>query len=272
VSAEAAKPFPLGSFREAAADLRRPFETLALKWKVQNATGPKDNPTGGMVVCYMDRGLVIDRLNMVIPHLWTPAFKELEKGHMLCRIAIAGDPPITREDVGEGGTLKARYSDSLKRAAVQLGVGVSLSRVPRSKLTVKDRRSRVWKGHDGKPHVEITQPGLDYLRKKYDDWLQNVGINAFGEPLAHGDLGDAQGDDEVPDESIIGDQSAVDIYVSLSEVGLTLRQQIGLLSTVGVSIAPTEGAVGIARACGTLTEDQAKELDALIAERGGKDG
>lgn len=273
MSAEpSAKPFPLDSFREAAADLRRPFEMLALKWKVQNSTGPKDNPTGGMVVCYMDRGLVIDRLNMVIPHLWTPAFKELEKGHMLCRITIAGGPPITREDVGEGGTLKARYSDSLKRVAVQLGVGVSLSRVPKSKLTVADSRARVWKGHDGKAHVEITQEGLDYLREKYEDWLNSVGIKAFGDPLAHGDLGDAQGDDEVPDELIIAEQSAVDIYVSLSQANLTLRQQVGLLSTVGVSILPTAGTVDIAKACGELTEAQAQELDVLIAERmGGQD-
>jgi hypothetical protein len=261
--------FPLNSFRDAAAELRRPFETLALKWKVQNASGPKENPTGGVVVCYMDRGLVIDRLNIVIPHLWQPEFTELEKGHMLCRLTIHGDPLVVREDVGEGGTFKARYSDALKRVAVQVGVGVSLSRVPKSKLAVESKRVRVWKGHDGKAHVEITQPGLDYLRARYDEWLKNVGITAFGEPLLHGDLGDAQGDDEVSDESIIDDSSAVDLYTSLSEAGLTLRQQVGLVNAVGAHITSNAGAADLAKACASLTEEQAAELDMLIAERMG---
>lgn len=259
--------FPLDSFREAALELRRPFEGKAVKYKVQSNTGKKDDPSGGLIVAYMDRGLVIDRLNMVIPHLWTPSFKELERSQMLCRITVAGDPPITREDVGEGGTLKARYSDSLKRASVQLGVGVSLSRVPLSRLTIKDGLARRWQGHDQKWHVEVTQSGLDYLRQKYDEWLEQVGATAFGDPLLHGDLGDAQGDDEVPDESIIDDSSAVGLYVSLSEVGLLPRQQVGLVNQAGGHIEGNATAEDIQRAVASLTEDQATALEKLVADR-----
>lgn len=263
----AAPRLPLDSLKEAAAELRRPFETKAVKWKVQTALG-KPEPYGGLVVCYMDRGLVIDRLNMVIPHLWRTTFKELERGHMLCTLAVKdGGEWIYREDVGEGGTLKARYSDSLKRVAVHFGVGVSLSRVPQSKLTVSDGNAKVWTGHDQKKHVEITQKGLDYLRAKYDKWLDDVGKDAFGEPLLHGDLGDAQGDAEIDDERIIDDSSAVDMYVSLSEVGLLPRQQVGLLNQVGASIEGNASAEQIQAAVASLTEDQATELETLIAKR-----
>jgi len=37
-----------------------------------------------------------------------------------CRLTVLG---VTKEDVGEGGTLKAAFSDALKRAAVKFGVG-----------------------------------------------------------------------------------------------------------------------------------------------------
>jgi hypothetical protein len=122
-------------------------------------------------------------------------------------------------------------------------------------------------GATGKEHLEITQKGLDYLRSRYEDWLNQVGTTAFGEPLEHGDLGEAQGDDETSDESIIDDHSAVDMYVSLSEAGLTLRQQIGLVNAVGAHIEPGSDSAAIARAVGSLTEDQAARLDDLIAKR-----
>ena len=262
---------PLDSFREAAVELRRPFEVRALKWKVQsNLGGGKDKqPTGGLIVCYIDRGLAIDRLNMVIPHLWTPTFTALDGGHMLCRITVAGEPPVVREDVGEGGTYKARYSDALKRTAVHLGVGVSLTRVPKSRLWVKDKALRAWKGANDKWHLDLEQKGLDYLRTRYENWLQEVGVGAFGEPFMHGDLGDAQGDDEVADDAIVDDHGAVDLYISLSEAGLTLRQQVGLLNTVGASLKGGASSGDIEASVKSLTEDQAVELDGLIAQRMG---
>lgn len=287
-----APSLPLDSLRDAAAELRRPFETNAVKWKVQTQFGPKDQkPSGGIIVAYMDRGLVIDRLNMVIPHLWTASFEPQERNHMLCRLTVAcavpqitpeatlqiiGPESITREDVGEGGTLKARYSDALKRVAVHFGVGVSLSRVPRSRMYVNDRDSgqpsgvlRAYPKAKGGYGLEIESGGLAYLRRRYDDWLEQVGKKAFGEPLSHGDLGDAQGDEDVLEdaEAIIDDSSAVDLYVSLSEVGLLPRQQAGLLNQVGAEIKGTAKAEEIEAAVGTLTGEQAAELEKLIGER-----
>lgn len=258
---------PLDTLREAAPELRRPFETKAVKWKVQTAFGGSETmpPTGGIVIAYMDRGLVIDRLNMVVPHLWSPQFSALERNHMLCQLTIDS---VTREDVGEGGTLKARYSDALKRASVHFGVGVSLSRIPRSRLFVDKAMLSSYQKRSGGFGLDLTEAGLSYLRNRYDEWLEKVGVDAYGEPLKHGDLGEAQGDEEAVESDAIIDQSAaVDFYVVLSETGLTLRQQVGLLNQVGADIAPTADAKEIAAVIGTLTSDQAAQLDGLIAAR-----
>ena len=251
------------NLREAAETLRRPFEPKSLKFKVQSNVGPKENPTGGIVVAYLDRGLVIDRLNVVVPDLWSTEFTDLGSGHMLCAMTIDG---VTRSDVGESGTPKGRYSDSLKRAAVHFGVGVSLSRVPMSILNIEDKSLKA-REYNGKTTLTITQKGLDSLRARYEYWLDEVGKTAFGEPLSHGDLGDAQGDDEISDEHILDDSSAVALYVSLSQTGLLPRQQVGLLNQVGATISATAKADEIATVVSSLTEDQALELDKLISER-----
>jgi hypothetical protein len=257
--------FPIDKFRDAALDLRRPFEGRAIKWKVQTQFGQRDQePTGAMIVAYIDRGLVIDRLNVVVPHLWSAETIVLEQGHALCKLTIDG---ITREDVGEGGTLKARYSDALKRVAVHFGIGVSLARVPKSRLWVKDGGLKTFQGSNGKWHLDFTEQGIAYLRERYQKWLIEVGTAAFGDPLSHGDLGDAQGDDEIADESIIDDHTGLDLYISLSECGLLPRQQVGLINQAGGTIVADAGPKEIQAAVLGLTEDQAAALNDLIVQR-----
>jgi hypothetical protein len=177
---------PVDSFREAAPLLRRPFTPAAVKFKVQ-ATWPKDTPTGGLIVAYIDARLVTERLNMVCPHLWEDAYN----GPM-CRLTIDG---LTRHDVGDG-TGKALVSDAFKRAAVKFGVGVSLYAIPSMRLNksnghLEDRRTR-----DGMSLV-LTPNGETHVRMIYEGWLDMKGRQAFGDPLDHGDSEDAQGDAEV---------------------------------------------------------------------------
>jgi hypothetical protein len=261
----ASNDFPVESFREAAPHLRRPFDPLAIKWKVQ-AAFPKGNPNTGLVVSYIDRGLVIDRLNLVVPHLWSATYEDLERerGHMLCRLTIDG---ITREDVGEGATAKARRSDSLKRAAVHFGVGVSLSRVPQSKLTVASGRVRA-QGQGDRATVVPTQEGLDYLRERYAKWLEQVGERAFGPVLDHGDLGDAQGDDTDHDDPLAQPAAVNELYARLADGTRTVRQQRALLSAVGVTGLPNAATPHhIEQALGTLTEEQANRLRSLLDQQ-----
>jgi len=244
-------PLPADSFRAAAPFLRRPYQTQAVRWKVQHQWPKGKAPEGGLVVCYIDRGLVIDRLNVVVPHLWVARFEDLGHGGLMrCALTVDG---ITRVDVGEAASLKARYSDSLKRAAVIFGVGVSLSRVPQARLTVGAGQLRAYQS-GAKWGLDLTQAGLDYLRSRYDHWLDVAGREVFGDPLPHGDVHDeqAQGDDEA-DAAVADHAETTGLLARLTSGEFTVRQQAGFLR-----------AETIAAACAVLTDEQAAKLEELL--------
>jgi hypothetical protein len=182
--------FPCDSFKAAARHLRRPFTPAAVRFKVQ-ATWPKDNPTGGLVVAYIDARLVTERLNLVVPHLWHDAYRAVGSGQMWCDLTIDG---ITRSDVGEGQG-KALVSDSFKRAGVRFGIGVSLYAIPKMMLDVQSGSMKQKRTKDGLSLV-LTPRGETICRDSYTAWLDHHGRQAFGDPLDHGDVLDAQGDHE----------------------------------------------------------------------------
>src|SRR5271156_4684633 len=100
------------------AELRRPFTAEAIRWKFQAQFGAKTAaPTGGLVIAYIDKALVIDRLNTVVGMGWQDEYEQLpEKNFMVCRLTLFNEGgEITRQDVGEHANLKARYTDALKR-------------------------------------------------------------------------------------------------------------------------------------------------------------
>jgi len=262
---------PSDSLREAAAELRRPFTAKALQWKIQTQWMTRDGrPSGGLVVCYIDRSLVVDRLNVLVPHLWRDDFTDLTdpRNHSVCHLTIDG---ITREDVGEGETLKARRSDALKRVAVHFGIGVSLSRIPKSRLQVENGQLRVrsyFSRGVERFAADITQLGLDYLRARYENWLETVGQRTFGDPLEHGDVGDAQGDDaDMPDVPASTAELRVELYQRLTHM-TTLKQQRGYLVAAGVpGLPPVPTPETIESAVSGLTQDEAETLDTLLSTK-----
>lgn len=186
--------FPVESFKDAAPHLRRPFTPQAVKFKVQ-ATWPKAEPTGGLIVSYIDARLVVERLNLICPHLWHDEYEERQNG-LLCRLTVDG---ISRIDIGEGYQGKGLYSDALKRAAVKFGVGVSLYATPQIMLNVSDGHLKV-KQLQGKKTAVLTPAGEARCRDLYTAWLEMAGVQAFGVALDHGDALDAAGDHEAEPE------------------------------------------------------------------------
>jgi hypothetical protein len=176
--------FPVDSFREAATHLRRPFTPAAVKFKVQ-ATWDG----GGLIVAYIDARLAVERLNLIVPHLWHDEYEPLGGKHLVCRLTVDG---ITRQDIGEGQG-KGLYSDALKRAAVKFGVGVSLYATP--SLVLKVATGDLKEAKQDK--LALTDKGDATCRSRYRVWLEQHGAAAFGEPLDHGDVEGAQGDTEV---------------------------------------------------------------------------
>ncbi len=182
-------PLPVDRYRDAARELRRPFAANAVKFKVQ-ATWPRGAPNAALIVPYVDSRLVVERLNLVCPHLWSERF-ERDGSLLWCHMTIDG---VTRSDVGEGYQGKGLISDARKRAAVQFGVGVSLYATPKIVLKFDSgpvlRKVRTRDGES----LGLTDVGERECRQLYEKWLDSHGEQAFGRVLDHGDVEDSLGD------------------------------------------------------------------------------
>lgn len=243
-----ATAFPVDSFKDAAPHLRRPFTPAAVKFKVQ-ATWPD----GGLIVAYIDARLVVERLNLIVPHLWHDAYRPLGGGQMWCDLTIDG---ITRSDVGEGAG-KGLVSDALKRAAVRFGIGVSLYATPSLMLNNPHLKR---KERGGKETVTINGDGMRVVRATYTAWLEQHGTKAFGEPLDHGDVDGAQGDHEA---------DAPDVPAPAREAGLREDMAASLVlnaDSAGIGRDALRKAAQHAYG-GSLPvfDDDAVALDALLA-------
>jgi hypothetical protein len=123
--------------KELAERLREPFSIDQVKWR--RADGP---PQSGQVwlMPYLDARDVMDRLDDVLGMTsWHATFVQTDVYSVVCTIHVEIEgQAFEKTDVGtaSAGTqpdiaVKAAYSDSLKRAAVHLGVGRYLYSVPK---------------------------------------------------------------------------------------------------------------------------------------------
>lgn len=187
--------FPCASLDDALEHLRRPPIPAGVRFKLQHTY--KDR---GQVVAYVDARLVFDRLDRVCGQNWSATFEELPErliprpvdrnGQVIarpplfarCRLTCFG---VTREDVGEGEDPKAAFSDAIKRAAVQFGIGRVLYATRAAWLRAGDEDGQLRR--NSKERLIIDQRTEDWLRQQYGRWLEHRGIEMFGEPLAHDD-------------------------------------------------------------------------------------
>lgn len=120
--------------------LREPFPPGEMFVKVQTVS--KSNPNRGLVVAYIDRTSVQNRLDDVVGiGEWDVDFEDLvvTEKKVVTRATLTvrfPDDKVTRvSDVGVGTGLNAEkgaYSDALKRAGTMLGIGRYLYRLPRT--------------------------------------------------------------------------------------------------------------------------------------------
>jgi hypothetical protein len=222
-------PIPTGgfdSFRDAVIHLRRPFAANAVRWKTQSTL----SNNRGLMVPYMDARLVIERLNALVPHLWSAQYEiygdRMDSGHVLCHLTI-GD--ITRSDVGKGSgadATKAAHSDALKRAAVHFGIGVSLYATPKAYLNSSTDGSL--DSHDNptlrqqkkgdKVILHLTPKCEEYLAAQYAKWLDEHAEAKFGPALDHGDSFNSVG-------TVLEGEPASDDAASIEDTALASARQ-----------------------------------------------
>ena len=103
--------------------LKAPFSPNKIKWRASNFNGNKSS-----ALLYLDARDVMDRLDEVFGiGRWMTDYTDLET-RCVCKLSVSfnGWGWTHKSDVGTQSTFegeKGMYSDALKRAAVQFGVG-----------------------------------------------------------------------------------------------------------------------------------------------------
>jgi hypothetical protein len=130
-------------------ELREPFPPQDIQWRIGQKS--KDGKKA-MVLPYVTNRAIMERLDQVVGvGNWYPEFRPVDAGGehgMICRLTIVintGDDlgwrALTRED-GASNTkiepIKGGISDSMKRAAVQFGIGRYLYNLKESWVVLGD--------------------------------------------------------------------------------------------------------------------------------------
>lgn len=116
------------------AALKAPFPIADLEWRVGSTNRDK---TRGMVLCYLNARAVMDRLDTVIgPDNWRHSVRK-EGNAWICRLMIRDKDDFTWElwhedasDESDIEGIKGGASGAFKRAAVHLGIGRYLYKLP----------------------------------------------------------------------------------------------------------------------------------------------
>jgi hypothetical protein len=109
--------------------LQEPFEAKDIKWKIQSYIPAKNK---ALLVCYVDARDVMQKLDSDVGlGNWKTIRTQIRSGDPKHKYVIQTEIQICVDntwltgytDVGMGDDPKTAYSDSLKRAAVHLGIG-----------------------------------------------------------------------------------------------------------------------------------------------------
>ncbi len=186
--------YPCATLDAALSQLRRPPAPGAVRFKIQNTTD-----AAAQIASYVDARLVFDRLDHVCGGRWWATFEPLPKalvpppvdddGQLLrhppvfvrCQLTLYG---VTRQDVGDGHDPKAAFSDAIKRAAVQFGIGRALYAMRLPWLGAGDADGELRRNKRGRLVLDTRTE--TWCRAQYERWLEHRGARLFGQPLDHG--------------------------------------------------------------------------------------
>ena len=115
--------------------LQDPFASSEVEWRVQNAGISYAGKPYAMVIPYITSRAVQDRLDKIFGVMgWANEFKAGADGGVLCGLTVRyHGNTVTKWDGAENTNIEAvkgGISDSMKRAAVQLGIGRYLYTLP----------------------------------------------------------------------------------------------------------------------------------------------
>ena len=138
-------------------DLRKlsePFPAKDIEWRVSRA-GEKNGKAWARVLAYVTNRAIMDRLDSVAGiENWRNEYTAAPSGGVLCGISVRiGDEWVTKWDGAENTdieSVKGGLSGSMKRAAVQWGIGRYLYSLTEDFAVISDNGSHYQPGKQGK--------------------------------------------------------------------------------------------------------------------------
>ncbi|TFU25610.1 Rad52/Rad22 family DNA repair protein [Thermus tengchongensis] len=179
--------------------LAEPFPPGEVQWRIEALSRDKKR---ALVVPYVDARTVLDRLDRVVgPEGWQDAYEVLadaertvrdERGErrerlveVKCRLTVLG---VTKEDVGEGDSLKAAFSDALKRAAVKFGVGRYLYRLEKQWVDYDPEKGRFTPPRlpegEGSPEAPLPEEEKPEAYRLIDQLMERLKEKGLGKEAA----------------------------------------------------------------------------------------
>jgi hypothetical protein len=141
------------------ARLREPFAAEDIEWRMQQA-GEKNGRIWGKVLAYVTNRAIMERLDDVVgPANWQNVYREGPAGGVICGLSIRVTRDdgttewVTKWDGAENSDVepvKGGLSNSMKRAAVQWGLGRYLYDLDEGWANVHDGGRHGGKTKDGK--------------------------------------------------------------------------------------------------------------------------
>lgn len=157
--------------------LDTPFQETEVEWRAQKVGYANGKPYA-MVLCYVQNRAIMDRLDNVCgPMNWQNQFKEWKNNSQLCGISIFDKEKkewITKWDGAEETDIekiKGGLSDSMKRAAVQWGIGRYLYKLEATFAECSEEKQKGWTQAKAKKKKEDKDDTVFYWKiPKLPQW------------------------------------------------------------------------------------------------------
>lgn len=123
--------------------LQKPFPAEDIEWRVSHARMTRNRPQA-LVLAYVTNRAIMERLDEVFGIAgWKNEYQEWREKGVKCSLSCkVGDEWITKEDGADATDLEATkggFSNSMKRAAVQWGIGRYLYNLDQTWVNVNER-------------------------------------------------------------------------------------------------------------------------------------
>ncbi len=139
--------------------LLEPIQPNEIEWRVQRQTGTKL-----IIVPYITNRCVMERFDKAFGwDNWSNEYKEINDG-FICTITVNYNSQLIKKSDGANKTniepVKGGISDSMKRVAVQFGLGRNLYEYPKVMIETGDKYIPNWAKSRLKKMVEVINKGL----------------------------------------------------------------------------------------------------------------